>query len=169
MKSTVLAFATLALVSALFVNPSQSFARSVDRTPVVAAVQGKKAGVTGAYLLADGRLQITSEGEPVQTVVLSKTVTSHLVALALTVSGAKLNEQTSAAVCMMVPPESLGELSVSGFNDEDRQFDSVRKLVLTNTDCTVAHRVVPANRVIAQSAVELRAALTAFALNSVTK
>lgn len=157
---------TLALASAAISLPAVSIARSVDHTPVVASIEGKKDGVVAAYLLADGRLQIKQESGAVQTVVLSKTATASLITLAISVADAKLTEQTSAVVCMMMPPESLGELSVSSFNDEERTFTSVRKLVLTNSDCTIAHRVAPTNRKIAENALELRAALTALTLNS---
>ncbi len=168
MKNLVMTVAmTIVMTSIVIVLPTISMARSVDRTPVVASVEGNKNGIVAAYLLADGRLQVKPEVGTVATVVLSKAATSHLIELAITVADAKLTEQTSAAVCMMVPPPSLGDLSVSGFDDEERTFTSVRKLVLTNSDCTVSHRVTPSNRLVAEAARELRAALVALTLNTV--
>ena len=168
MTKSILKFSVSAIVAASALVGSFASARSVDRTPVVASVEGRLGGVVAAYLLADGRLQIKLESGTVDTVFLSKPAMSYLTVMALEVSGAKLTETTSMATCRMIAPDSLGQLSVSGFNDDDRVFDSARVLVLTNSDCTVAHKVKPSNTVIAQKAVEFRAALTALALGSLT-
>ena len=163
MKSIALAFA---LVSTLVTLPMIASARSVDRTPVVASVSGDLAGIESVYLLADGRLQIKPQTGNVQTVVLSKIAKDQVIELAASVADVELNEQISAAVCMMVPPPSLSRLSVSGYDITTHTFNSVRKLTLTNADCTVAHQVSPKNPFVERRAVELRAALVALSLNA---
>ncbi len=166
MKSLVLALSLIA--TTVLSSAPKAFAApgAVDRTAVIAGVQGRLAGIESAYLLADGRLQVKRENGPVSTVWLSKEATASLAGLAASVSDANVDDQTYQAVCRMMPPESLGDLSVSGYDVATSTFNSKRRLILTNQDCTVSRKVFPTDEHVRARALELRSSLQILALDA---
>ena len=163
MKSSVLTLALLASTSlATILSPFQTALAAlgaVDRTAVVASVHGHHAGVESAYLLADGRLQVKLDAGNTLTTWLSPEARGPLLEKAVAVSAADVHEQTSLIVCRMIAPQSLGNLRVSGYDLSTQEFDSKRRLILTNQDCTVSHKVIPTDKKLYERALELRAAL----------
>jgi hypothetical protein len=149
---------TLGLLAASMVLSfsSPSFARSIDRTPVVATLTGYLANIQGAYLLADGRLQIQDTAGKVKTVQLTTEATAKLSELAQDLVGAKLNDSTTMVICRMMAKPSLSVLSVG----------APLAIVLTNQDCTVSHKVSPKDKELLARARELRMSMTTLALNA---
>lgn len=166
MKSLVLALTLLATTVLSSAPKAFAATSAVDRTAVVAGVQGHIAGLESAYLLADGRLQVKRENGPVSTVWLSKEATASLANLAASVSDADVKDETFQMICRMVPPEGLGNLSVSGYDVATSTFDSKRRLILTNQDCTVSRKVSPTDARILARALELRSSLQILALDA---
>lgn len=168
MKSSVLALTLLvsALLASTLSSKAFAAASSVDRTAVVASIQGHLAGIEAAHLLADGRLQVKLDNGPVMTVRLSKEATSSLTGLAISVSDASVDDQTYPVVCRMMPPQSLGDLSVSGYDFAASTFNLKRRLILTNQDCTVSRKVFPTDERVRNRALELRSSLQILALDA---
>ena len=170
MKSSVLPLAIFTSTAlAAILSPLQSAlaaAGAIDRTAVVASVQGHHAGVESAYLLADGRLQVKLDAGGTLTTRLSSEARGPLLERATAISAAEVHEQSSLIVCRMIPPQSLGELRVSGYDASTQEFDSKRRLILTNQDCTVSHKAIPTDNNLYARALELRAALEILALDA---
>lgn len=149
--------ASTLLASFVFVTFSiTSQARSIDTTPVVAMVSGFLEGLHGAYLLADGRLQLEDLNGKIKTVQVTPQVLKQLTEIGTALEGVKLKESTTMVICRMMPTPSLGKLQVG----------PAQTLVLTNQDCTVGHKVQPQKLEDRALARELRTALTSLALNS---
>jgi hypothetical protein len=154
---------SMALVSLSFI----ASARSLDMTPVVATVSGHQHGIKQVTLLTDGRLQVTSEADDVQTVQLSQTALQSLVNSARYLSAAEIRSSTHQIVCEMITPETLSNLSIGKYNEQQDSFEgSETRTVLTSQGCQYIYMASPVEAWAQESAQSLRASLVILALNS---
>lgn len=163
MKLVTLGCLAAALVLS-FSTPS--FARSVDRTAVVAALSGDLEKMDTVYLLADGRLQIKMADGTVQTALVSKLATDELVKTAIKLSDVKLDETHSRVVCSMRPMPAMREIQVSGYDSKSAKFDSKLRVILTAEGCNVAYHAKPSDDEALASVLQFRAQLLVLALNA---
>ncbi|MBL7689209.1 MAG: hypothetical protein JNJ49_14330 [Bdellovibrionaceae bacterium] len=142
-------------------------ARSIDRTAVVATVDGQEFGIEQIALLADGRLQVKKTDAVVVTAQLSPLLTKKLLSDAVNLSLAKVVESHFELICMMMPQLWLSRLSVSGYDSTTRTFDSQLRLVLTDLNCYMADKTMPEVESDMKAAEKFREVLVVLALNSI--
>lgn len=142
-------------------------ARSIDRTAVVATVDGQEFGIAQIALLADGRLQVKKSDNTVVTSQLSTSLTTKLLADAVNLSSAKVVESHAEIICMMMPQFWLSRLSVSGYDSTTHTFDSQLRLLLTDLDCYMVDKTQPEYDYQLKAAEKFREVLVVLALNSI--
>lgn len=142
-------------------------ARSIDRTPVVAVVSGQEAGIKQIALLADGRMQIVSKDDKMNTIQISQTALNRLTRSAMELSFAEVKTETRMFVCEVMPVPSLSKLAIGSFNTEARGFEGNQtKVVLTAQGCEQLSVTAPTESYNMEAAAQLREAMIILALNS---
>lgn len=164
MKKMILGFVA---VLGLFALAQNVEARSVDRTAVIATVDGSEFGIEQVALLADGRLQVKKADSTVVTSQLSKVLMVKLTSDAVNLSLGKVATSHSELICMMMPQSWLSRLSVSGYDTTTQTFDSQMRVVLTDLGCYMSDKTMPESEFDRSSAERLREALVVLALNSI--
>ena len=143
-----------------------TYATSVDMTPVLATVSGYEHGIKQIALLADARMQIVDESGTVNSIKLSAAAFDRLATLVIELSYIELQEQNSNATCKIILLPSLSDLSISFYDHVTQTYSENQILVLTRRSCAVAHQIFPKLDFQLTAATELREQLVILALNT---
>lgn len=153
------AFALLAL---LVLAPT-SFARSIDRTPVVAKLDIVRYGfhLREATLLEDGRLLVLVGRRLPIVRVLSPRAMFELRSMAVQLSDVETKTETRDVVCMTIMPMNSETLHIGQYDSDANSFVFMgeTRTILTPQDCTRRTLTYPANPYFEEAAKELKAAL----------
>lgn len=144
MKHIALSIFTATILTLTFAAPAAQ-ARSIDRTRVVATVQGFEHDIQQIAFLEDGRLQVQGVDGKVTTKKLSAAATQTLIASARSLANIEVEETFHQVVCMMMPQPTLSDLSVPAYDWEKGTFDRSMRKILSASGCWVSHKVAPKN------------------------
>lgn len=156
---------TLSTVVASLMFTSLVFARSVDRTPVIAALTGLEHNIKSVAILADGRMQLLDVGGQLKVTRLTPEALENLKSMAHGLAGVELENIRSQIVCMMMPMPELSDLSVAAYDWQKDAWGRDLTLVLTQINCAVANKTFPKDQWAKERAEALRAAIKILALN----
>lgn len=154
------------LMTLILAATMNTYATSVDMTPVLATVNGYEHGIKEIALLADARMQIVDKNGTVNTIKLGSIAFDRLAGSVNSLSNVELEEVNRTMVCKMMIFPTLSNLSISFYDYETRTYANNLTLVLTRQSCALAHEIFPKADYHYATANELREQLVILALNT---
>lgn len=154
------------LMTLILAATMNTYATSVDITPVLATVNGYEHGIKQIALLADARMQIVDKDGTVNTIKLSAAAYDRLAGSVSVLSNVELEEVNRTMVCKMMIFPTLSDLSISFYDYETQTYAKNLTLVLTRQSCALAHEIFPKADSQFAAANELREQLVILALNT---
>ena len=156
---------SLSTVVASLIFTSLVFARSIDRTPVIATLTGLEHNIQSVAILADGRLQILDVGGQLKVTQLTPAALESLKSMVQDLAGVELEKVHNQIVCMMMRTPELSDLQVATYDWQKNIWGRELTLVLTQINCAVADKTFPKQQWAKERAESLRAAIKILALN----
>ena len=154
------------LMTLILATTINTYATSVDMTPVIATVNGYEHGIRQIALLADARLQVVSNKGTVHTIKLSAAAFDRLAGSVTVLSNVEIEEVTRTMTCKMMLFPSLSNLSISFFDYDTKTYAKDLTLILTQRSCALSREVFPKLENQNTGASELREQLVILALNT---